>query len=592
MALKRSSRRGRPRFTSRLALPVLAALTLLPALGLVLVPIVLNWREILSRLAERSALTHQELEDLQKWSEQGGEAPWRGTTPAEVTGTPLGRTADRQADVARADAVATKAGLAADFRDGQPSREAATIAPPTSEQASGQPRRATNSSSPAYWSSTPSAVQALQGYTALHNAMLRAPLGVEPSEERPPRGFIVHVDLQDAGLGNRVSALVSVFLLAMLSQRALLVDSPRTRPHLHPNGEEFIAFPPLWELFDDPGFNWRLDQSLGPTREEWESSQLLDLSSEEDAQPVMEHLLCTDVRDALNATVVRVSNWDHFLPLLAANRHHAAAIARFGEDLSGALTRFLFRPKASIQASIDSFADEHFAGAYVIGMHVRRRGWNKLGLTQLDLGLQCARDMPNADTSERPVVWFLATDSDATWNRVARLAHTAGVKVVQYPALLTGQGWRASFGGVRDALIDLWLLGECDTLLISRGSTFGRSAHQRSSVRPYLFPSMEEASTMRDPRGVLRGPGAGTRAMGQGQREGRVCQRRPVTDSCFYGWKNFFMQGEKNQGAWGHVPGYEFNAAHWLQVPKMKDAKCITSTVQKIMQPHMDCTST
>ena len=34
---------------------------------------------------------------------------------------------------------------------------------------------------------------------------------------------------------------------------------------------------------------------------------------------------------------------------------------------------------------------------------------------------------------------------------------------------------------MQDALVDLWLLGECHQLVLSPGSTFGRSAHQ---VRP------------------------------------------------------------------------------------------------------------
>eukprot|EP00959_Pyramimonas_sp_CCMP1952_P288194 6026503-Pyramimonas_sp.AAC.1 len=40
------------------------------------------------------------------------------------------------------------------------------------------------------------------------------------------------------------------------------------------------------------------------------------------------------------------------------------------------------------------------------------------------------------------------------------------------------QAWRGSTEGVQDALVDMWLLGECDQLVLSPGSTFGRSAHQ------------------------------------------------------------------------------------------------------------------
>eukprot|EP00976_Prorocentrum_cordatum_P038640 786395-Prorocentrum_minimum.AAC.1 len=57
------------------------------------------------------------------------------------------------------------------------------------------------------------------------------------------RKFLVHRELPNAGLGNRLSALTSVFLLAILTERALLVDWKRTLPHLHPDKEE--VNPPL-----------------------------------------------------------------------------------------------------------------------------------------------------------------------------------------------------------------------------------------------------------------------------------------------------------------------------------------------------------
>lgn len=44
------------------------------------------------------------------------------------------------------------------------------------------------------------------------------------SGDRIGRRFLVHEELPDAGLGNRMSALVSVFALALLSDRALLVN--------------------------------------------------------------------------------------------------------------------------------------------------------------------------------------------------------------------------------------------------------------------------------------------------------------------------------------------------------------------------------
>lgn len=172
------------------------------------------------------------------------------------------------------------------------------------------------------------------------------------------------------------------------------------------------------------------------------------------------------------------------------------------------------------------------------------------------------------------------------------------------------QAWRASTTGVQDALIDIWLLGECDELILSPGSTFGRSATQRTSVRPHVIPlerdlykpaALPPGSSFAvgaggGGGGVLRGAALGKTTVGpMGARKPvqpttGQCTRRPTSESCFYGWKNFFASGRRNVGERAGTPGFEFMAADWRDVPRVQDAQCVTQHVLRVMRYHADCT--
>ena len=75
-------------------------------------------------------------------------------------------------------------------------------------------------------------------------------------------------------LGNRLSALVSAFLIAIATDRALLVCWPHSRvPKQHPSGEIY-TMPPLEHLLKSPaGINWQCPRAwFNP----WESSITLN----------------------------------------------------------------------------------------------------------------------------------------------------------------------------------------------------------------------------------------------------------------------------------------------------------------------------
>jgi hypothetical protein len=67
-----------------------------------------------------------------------------------------------------------------------------------------------------------------------------------------------------------------------------------------------------------------------------------------------------------------------------------------------------------IQSEIDKFKQENF-GKFTLGLQIRRVGGSKLNDTQEDILWNCASEMSTIHHND--VVWFLATDNEATRQR-------------------------------------------------------------------------------------------------------------------------------------------------------------------------------
>lgn len=94
---------------------------------------------------------------------------------------------------------------------------------------------------------------AFEQYLRRHKEMVSAEAG---------KGrFAVVSHYTEAGLGNLLPVIVSTFLYAFVSDRALLVDWPYQRARKHFNGLETVGYPDIKELFEAPeGMNWRYDE--------------------------------------------------------------------------------------------------------------------------------------------------------------------------------------------------------------------------------------------------------------------------------------------------------------------------------------------
>ena len=368
----------------------------------------------------------------------------------------------------------------------------------------------------------------MEEYSKLHHRILH---------EYPPerRRFLVY-EARNFGLGNRILGLVSAFLTAMATERALLVNWPK-RP---------ASYAELDDLFQNPGFDWNSAsawQSLAETEKVSAPSsygyylsycRLCALRGFQDENKRYEKLLCDgDAGIPEQDAIVRICSTQWFGPVLAHNPYFRGSIcAGISEtDLFGTLARFLLRPIKLIQDRIDAFRKKYFdSGHRVVALQVRAKENYRLSPNQISAFFSCAysvseqllgslprnsvalssntthaghdilpstplrpgerislnrmggKDVPSSRQSG--IKWFVATDSLDVRQRLRDMLED-DLLVWETPA---GEGKVISKGtvsGVQDALTEMWLLGEADEIVVSPYSTFGYVAHARVGKIPH-----------------------------------------------------------------------------------------------------------
>lgn len=388
-------------------------------------------------------------------------------------------------------------------------------------------------------------VAALRAYAEYHGDQIARVR--DANDDAPGARLLVLADAPSAGLGNRISALVSALALAVLTRRAVVVDWPGTPYVDHPDGDETVSFPPYSHLFENSTF---LDLDFAALRRgrphltRAVRENVVDLDTDAGARALLcgtdgggnataaavATLLSTDS----GPDVLAVSSWDYFLPALLAGRlwrGDADALA-FETDVGGrdalptVLARYLLRPREAIRRRAAAYARKELgvpaasAGGApssmpphgVVGVHLRLRGYNKLSFSQVRDALGCAADLGAS--------WLVATDMEEGFHLAASDARSRGVPLHRFAAIGTAKtrGFR-SWEGVEVALAELWLLATVvDVVVASPGSTFTRVASLLSGRPAHVVGVVGEAKPTRC--GVdLRRNGA----------------------PCYHGWRNFVV---------------------------------------------------
>ena len=177
-----------------------------------------------------------------------------------------------------------------------------------------------------------------------------------------------------------------------------------------------------------------------------------------------------------NLIIIKSTQW--FAPVLAHNQYFRSRVCdTIGPDIFGTLFKKLFKPKYDILNKIQLMKKQFLQSDRVIGLQIRKIEGNSIDDSQFDVFLRCAKSLSMGAKNPK---YFLSADNIETKDHATRLL---GInQIIAHNNTLD----RSSIDGMKNALIDLWLLGESDEIIISPYSTFGYVAHGRTSKVPYL----------------------------------------------------------------------------------------------------------
>ncbi|KAF9279473.1 hypothetical protein BGZ88_012730 [Linnemannia elongata] len=271
----------------------------------------------------------------------------------------------------------------------------------------GEPRQ---SSFEAYW----------EEYLEFHREMVlpESQGGVPESEKR----FLIFQPSDD-GLGNRLQALLSSVVMAMVTRRAIVLDW-LAMPQCNAN---------FTDLFQQPeGLTWDLNTTL-PHRKTLPSYKTKPeiwypycrncaLRSPITPESTWSNLLC-EANLGLNTTtpIVQIFSTQWFLPVIQHNPHWKRELCHMfpggGKNAFQMLARKLLKPSRVVQDKIDSVMERVPEGVTLIGLQVRRTENNAVGQGIEDSFLSCATDVVQEEEEKEEELRLAASSRMATIDR-------------------------------------------------------------------------------------------------------------------------------------------------------------------------------
>ena len=174
--------------------------------------------------------------------------------------------------------------------------------------------------------------------------------------------------------------------------------------------------------------------------------------------------------------IIKSTQW--FAPVLAHNQHFRSQVcSMIGHDIFGTLFNKLFKPSDDILSKINSLKKEFLKSDKVIGLQIRKIEGNSIDDSQFDVFLRCAKSLSIGAKNPK---YFISTDNINTKVYASKLLGQS--QVIMHNDSID----RGTTDGIKNALVDLWLLGETEDVIISPYSTFGYVAHARTSKIPYI----------------------------------------------------------------------------------------------------------
>ena len=349
-------------------------------------------------------------------------------------------------------------------------------------------------------------------YTRFHAQSMRS-LG-------PDTKFVISRarDYYQQGMGNRMLAVASAFLLAALTDRVLIVDWTR-------HSEDGFD---LGDVFEQPPIEWHIshiekhygaEAVLGA--EGQAANYVTSTENWDSSKATYETLLCGDVerwRGSSSPQVVLVDSNQFFAPLLWHNPQLRERLEAWGfsnGQLGVWVIRYLFRPVAAVRQQMDEFKAQHWR-PYMIGVQLRTRDGHATSEEITSLAYRCALfltdALPLAWKQSGHIGWFLATDDEKTREIgstiLSNFHRSTGLPApdIVYAPCSSAVGVSEKVAQFRCAVMHMALLGEVDDLVASKASTFGDLGHVMSGLAPMVLTQQ------------------------------LTCLRQPAADPCFHHW--------------------------------------------------------
>mmetsp|Transcript_42983 Transcript_42983/g.69741 ORF Transcript_42983/g.69741 Transcript_42983/m.69741 type:complete len:461 (+) Transcript_42983:59-1441(+) len=306
----------------------------------------------------------------------------------------------------------------------------------------------------------------------LTNVMLRSP---------EKQKFVVFRLYPYAGLGNRFLAVISTFIVGMITRRAVIIDWS-TAPNQMVDFDELFEQPPPKQAY----FLLLKDVlKLYPSLEaDIQGKQPLRFHHFKQP-PWAQHLifrspLCIDFSTHEHEKVLLIESWHYYSVALRNNPLYRKLYDEWFEpyQVYTVLFPLLFKPKPEIQQQIDVFREQNF-GEYAISLHIRTLESNKMTADHQRVFWNCADDiLKTQSTLGQNYSIYIATE-DACVKLEARRRYGCHAVFGIEPYS------RENLQGLKNGLIDNFLLGEGDDIIVSGSSTYSNVAAARTWIVPH-----------------------------------------------------------------------------------------------------------
>ncbi|EES06663.1 galactoside 2-alpha-L-fucosyltransferase [Sorghum bicolor] len=332
--------------------------------------------------------------------------------------------------------------------------------------------------------------------------------------------YLVYISYR--GLGNRMLAIASTFLYAVLTERVLLVDGGKDADALFCEpfpGTTWLLPRPGWLSFSPlrrlQGYEGGSKESLGSMLQSGGITVSADGNASWSSAPrppyLYLHLSGTDefhdklffcgAHQRLLGEVPWLFMWtdNYIVPGLFLTPTFSGELEAMFPEKDAVfyhLGRYLFHPTNRVWHAIKSYYHDNLAGVgQRVGVQIRVFQKKQPPQSVLDQLLSCLRDeklLPETTdaaggngTPSRAVLltslssWYYDRIRDEYGGRVAGGVHQ--------PSHEGRQRWRDAAHDMK-ALSEMYLLSMCDVLVTSGFSTFGYVAQGLAGLRPWVMP--------------------------------------------------------------------------------------------------------